>query len=182
MTLKSLISVALAAQLMLTLPVLAQEQSHSGHGIATAADTAAAPAAEIKAGDLLLSGAFARATPPGAPVGGGFLSIANDGAADDLLLGGSATFADTVEVHEMKMEGEVMQMRALPEGLDIPAGEITELKPGGLHLMFMGLKQPLKQGDTVEVTLDFQRAGKVVLPLAVLSPGAKAAATGHDGH
>ncbi len=171
MTPKSLVLAAVAA---LILPGAACADQ-SGHSAAHPAATA-----EVKAGDLTLTGGFTRATLPGAPVAGGFVTIANAGASDDVLTGGSAAFAGDVQVHEMTMQGDVMKMRALPEGLTIPAGQTVELKPGSFHLMFMDLEAALKQGDTVEVTLDFARAGKVILPLTVLDPGAKSA--GHTGH
>ncbi len=128
--------------------------------------------APVTAGDLTLTAGFTRATLPKAPVAGGFVTIRNAGA-EDRLTGGSAPFASDVQVHEMAMEGEVMKMRPLPDGLPIPAGQEVVLKPGGYHLMFMGLKAPLKQGETVDVTLTFERAGAVTVPLAVLAPGAK---------
>ncbi len=129
--------------------------------------------AEVQAGALSLSGAFTRATQPGAPVAGGFVTIRNTGASADRLTGGSADFAASVEVHEMAMEGDVMKMRALPEGLALPAGGEVALKPGGYHLMFIGLKAPLKEGETVNVTLTFEKAGAVNVPMVVLKPGAK---------
>lgn len=132
-------------------------------------------ASEITLGDLVLSGGFTRATLPGAPVAGGFVTIANSGATDDRLTGGSAAFASEVQVHEMTMEGDVMKMRHLPDGLAIPAGGNVVLKPGSFHLMFMGLKQPLTEGDTVTVDLTFEKAGTVALPLMVMGSGAKSA-------
>ncbi|MFT3689098.1 copper chaperone PCu(A)C [Paenirhodobacter sp.] len=128
--------------------------------------------APVTAGDLTLSGAFTRATRPGAPVAGGFLTIRNAGA-EDRLTGGSAPFAAEVQVHEMAMEGDVMKMRALPDGLPVPAGQEIALKPGGHHLMFIGLKAPLVEGETVPVTLTFAKAGAVTVPLKVLAPGAR---------
>ena len=115
----------------------------------------------VKAGELVLSGAFTRATLPGAKVGGGYLSISNPSKEDDRLLGGSSPAAARVEVHEMKMDGNVMQMRQLKDGLEIPAGGTAELAPGGAHLMLMDIAKPLKQGDMVPVTLEFAKAGKV---------------------
>ncbi|MBP5855865.1 copper chaperone PCu(A)C [Marivibrio halodurans] len=132
-------------------------------------------------GHLALMEAWVRATPPGAKVGGGYLTIHNDGAEGDRLTGGSAGFADRVEVHEMKMEGETMKMRPLPDGLAIPADGAVSLEPGGLHIMFMGLKQPLKEGGTVTVTLDFEKAGPVEVPFHIAPMGASG--PGHDhGH
>lgn len=129
--------------------------------------------AEHLHGDLMLKGAFARATLPNQPVAGAFLTISNTGSQDDVLVGVSADFAGRGEVHEMAMEGETMKMRELPDGLVIPAGETVELKPGGYHLMFMKLNEPLVEGDTVEATLEFQNAGSVTLPFSVQPKGAK---------
>lgn len=130
-------------------------------------------------GALTLTGAFARATLPNAPVAGGFVSIANAGADDDRLIGGSADFAGEVQVHEMSMQDGVMKMRELADGLAIPAGGTVALTPGGYHLMFLQLKRPLVEGETVPVTLEFEKAGKVTLPLSVLSPGARDAGMQH---
>ena len=69
------------------------------------------------------------------------------------LVAASSPVAGVVEIHEMSMEGSTMKMRALPSGLNLPAGQAVELKPGGYHVMLMDLKQPLKDGDTVPVTL-----------------------------
>ncbi|QFG35060.1 hypothetical protein BDE18_3615 [Paracoccus pantotrophus] len=152
-----------------------------GHGHGPDAQAAAA-GGPVVLGDLALSGGFSRATPPGAPVAGGFLTIAN-GGDEDRLVAAHADFAGRTEIHEMAMEGEVMRMRELPDGLAIPAGATVELKPGGYHLMFMELKQPLVEGETVNVTLSFEKAGEVSLPLAVGPRNAGAQkGGGHGGH
>lgn len=132
-------------------------------------------------GDLTLTGAYARATLPNAPVGGGFLTIANGGGADDRLLAVSTPAAARAEIHEMAMTDGVMTMRPLPDGLPIPAGETVELKPGGYHLMFMELTDRLIEGQTLPVTLTFETAGTVTVPLAIGAPNAKGA-HGHAGH
>jgi copper(I)-binding protein len=133
----------------------------------------ASAAAEVTVGDLVLSHGFSRATRPGAPVGGGFLTITNKGREADTLVGASSPAAGHMEVHEMAMQDGVMKMRELEGGLPIPAGETVVLKPGGYHIMFMALKQPLVEGKTVEVTLKFARAGDVTLPLAIGAPDAE---------
>jgi periplasmic copper chaperone A len=137
---------------------------------------AAAPvnADEIKAGDLVISQAWARATPKGAKIGGGFLTIENKGSAPDRLLGGSSDVAASLQVHEMSMDNGVMKMRPLDKGLTIDPGKTVKLAPGGYHLMMMDLKAPLKQGDKVAVTLDFEKAGKVAVSLDVQGVGAQA--------
>ncbi len=121
----------------------------------------------VKAGNLTLINAFSRATLPGAKVGGGYLKIDNAASEPDRLIGGSTPAAERVEVHEMTMNGNVMQMRQLENGLEIPAGGSAELAPGGLHLMFINIVKPLKEGDMIPVTLEFAKAGKVEVQFMV---------------
>ena len=97
---------------------------------------------------------WVRGTVPQQKASGLFMQI--DAAQDVRLIGGSSPVAGVVEVHEMAMEGDVMKMRALPKGLELPAGKTVELKPGGYHVMLMDLKQQLKAGDTVPVTLQVE--------------------------
>jgi copper(I)-binding protein len=142
--------------------------------------SAPAPAAPVKAGDLTIENAWARATPKGAPVGVGYLSIRNDGATADRLTGASADFA-AVQVHEMKMNKGVMEMREVSGGLEIPAHATVTLKPGGYHLMFTDLKHPLVKGETAHLTLTFEHAGQVGVDLPVMGIGASGAgAAKHD--
>jgi periplasmic copper chaperone A len=138
----------------------------------------------IRVGDLEISGAFTRATLPSQPVGGGYLTITNTGESDDTLIGGSATFAERVEVHEMSMVNDVMNMRQLADGLVIPAGESVSLQPGGYHLMFVQLAEPLVVGEPVMVTLEFENAGTIEIEFAVVAPGTHSTPAGHDhsGH
>ena len=145
---------------------------------------APALAEEVKAGDLVITQAWSRATPGGAKVGGGYLTIQNKGAAADRLIGGSADVADKVQVHEMATTNGVMTMRPLDKGLSIEPGKTVKLTPGGYHLMLLDLKSPLKQGDKVPVTLEFEKAGKVKLSLDVQAVGAKGPAGAGDmgGH
>lgn len=99
--------------------------------------------------------AWARATVPGQKATGAFMKLtAKDGSK---LVGASSPAAGVTEVHEMKMDGDVMKMRAIP-GLDLPAGKTVELKPGGYHVMLMDLKAPLAKDGTVDVTLTFKDA------------------------
>jgi copper(I)-binding protein len=135
--------------------------------------TAPACAQEVKAGDLVITQAWSRATPGGAKVGGGYLTIENKGSTADRLIGGSADVADKVQVHEMAMNNGVMTMRPLDKGLVIEPGKTVKLAPGGYHLMLLDLKSPLKQGDKLPVTLEFERAGKVSLSLDVQGIGAQ---------
>ncbi len=145
-----------------TVTVVAQEADKDGtahaHGDATA---------PVSVGALELDGAYVRAMLPGQPVGGGFVVIKNAGSEDDRLVSAASPVAGTVELHEMAMQGEVMKMRKLNHGISIPAGETVELKSGGLHLMFMQVKTPFKEGETVPVTLTFENAGNIDLTLPV---------------
>ena len=127
-------------------------------------------------GDLTLRAPFSRATLPNAPVGGGFLTVTNAGPEDDRLVSATSDAAGETQVHDMKMDGDVMKMRELPDGLAIPAGQSVELTPGGIHLMLMDLRHPLKEGGTVTVTLTFEKAGSIDVPFAILAPNARVAA------
>src|SRR6201747_2647072 len=130
-------------------------------------------AEDIKAGDLVISQAWSPATPGGAKIAGGYLTIENKGTAPDRLIGGSGDSAGKVEVHEMAMNNGVMTMRPLDKGLTSEPGKTVKLAPGGYHLMLFDLKGPLKQGDKVPVTLEFEKAGKVKLSLDVQGVGAQ---------
>jgi uncharacterized protein YcnI/copper(I)-binding protein len=159
-------------------PAAAEEHGH-GHGHDHAA--AAAPAA-VTLGDLELTGPFTRATLPNAPVAGGFVTITNKGAEADKLLSASSPISDVVQLHEMKMEGDVMKMNEVAGGIDIPAGGTVSLAPGGLHIMFMGLKEPLVEGGKVPVTLTFEKAGTIEIELSIEGIAAKQAAGEHAHH
>ena len=111
-------------------------------------------------------GAWARPTVPGQQSGGGYLSITSPAA--DRLVGGSTPVAQRLELHTMAMKGDVMEMRQI-DAIDMPAGKKVELKPGGLHVMFIGLKAPLKLGDKVPVTLKFEKAGEQKVEFEVAS-------------
>jgi periplasmic copper chaperone A len=141
----------------------------------------AARAEDVKAGDLVISQAWTRATPGGAKIGGGFVTIENKGTAPDKLVGASADGAGKIEVHEMAMNNGVMKMRPVEGGLTIDPGKTVKLAPGGLHLMMMDLKSPLKQGDKMPVTLEFEKAGKVAISLDVQGVGAQGPAAGGGG-
>ena len=133
-----------------------------------------------------VQGAWARASVPGQSGTGAFMRLT---AREPLrLVGASSPAAGVVEVHEMKMEGDVMRMRAVP-GLDLPAGKTVELKPGSYHVMLLDLKAPLAKGSQVPVTLRLKDAKgadvtlPLQLPVALVAPGAAApAADPHAGH
>jgi copper(I)-binding protein len=141
-----------------------------------------AGAEEVKAGDLVITQAWSRATPGGAKIAGGYLTIENKGAAPDRLIGGAGDVAGKIEVHEMAMNNGVMTMRPLEKGLTIEPGKTVKLAPGGFHLMMFDLKGQLKQGDKVPVMLEFEKAGKVQVSFDVQGVGAQApAATDGSG-
>jgi copper(I)-binding protein len=130
-------------------------------------------ATNYKLGSLEIDSPWTRATAPTAPSGGGYLTITNAGPTPDRLVGASCPAAAAkVQVHEMKMDGDIMRMRELEHGLEIPAGGKVALAPGGFHLMMTGLKAPLKQGTRVPCTLTFEKAGSIDVELAVESIGA----------
>jgi len=134
---------------------------------------APARAEDVKAGDLVISQPWSRATPGGAKVGGGYLTIKNTGTTPDRLIGGTSDVAPKVEVHEMSMANGVMTMRPVEGGLTIPPGKTVTLAPGGYHLMLLDLTGPLKQGESLPMTLNFEKAGPVKLSFDVLGVGAK---------
>jgi copper(I)-binding protein len=144
---------------------------------------APALAEEVKAGDLVITQAWSRATPGGAKIAGAYLTIENRGSTADRLIGGSGNVAARVEVHEMAMKNGVMTMRSLDKGLAIEPGKTVKLAPGGYHLMLFDLKNPLKQGDKVPLTLEFEKAGNVNLSFEVQGVGAQgpAGADNSDG-
>jgi copper(I)-binding protein len=144
--------------------------------------TAPAGAQETKAGDLVITQPWSRATPSGAKVAGGYLTIENKGSAPDRLVSGAGDVAGKVEIHEMAMNNGVMTMRPLDKGLTIEPGKTVKLAPGGYHLMLMDLKGPLKQGEKVPLTLEFEKAGKVTLSLDVQGVGAQAPMDHSGGH
>ena len=110
--------------------------------------------------------AWARATAPGAPVAGGYMTIRNKGSAPDRLVGASSSAAAKVELHVHLKEGEIVKMRPV-QGYEIPANGSFELKPGGAHLMFIQVARPFKEGDKIPVRLKFEKAGEVSVEFAV---------------
>ncbi len=120
-------------------------------------------------GDISISKNWIRATPPAAKTGGGFLVISNSGSHEDTLTAVEFTGAKKTEIHKMKIEKDVMKMRPLKGGIKIPAGETIVLKPGGFHLMFMGLKSRLKDGQNFPIKLIFANAGEITMNFPVLT-------------
>jgi periplasmic copper chaperone A len=146
------------------------------------ADPKSMAPATFTAGTLKIEQPWTRATPNGAKVAGGFLRITNTGNTADRLIGGSFTGASTVEVHEMAMEGSTMKMRKLETGIALPPGQTIELKPGGLHMMFIGLAGDVKEGAPVKGTLQFEKAGTVTIDYSVTPIGGQKAGGAHTHH
>lgn len=128
--------------------------------------------AQARSGGISLSAAWSRATAPRAEIGAGFLTIRNTAARTDRLLSAASPKATRVEIHTMTLSGGVMRMRPLANGLEVPSGSTLALAPGGNHFMFIGLKSPMKVGERVDATLQFQRAGTVRVTFTVGGPGA----------
>lgn len=122
-------------------------------------------------GKLQIHAPWARATPAGAMAAGGFLRIENQGGADRLIEA-SSPVSKVTELHTMRMEGNMMRMAKLEKGIDLPAGQSTELKPGGLHVMFIDLKAPLQAGSEFPLKLSFEQAGKISVTVKVGEMGA----------
>ena len=134
--------------------------------------TLVAQAGDAKIGAITIEHAHARPTAAGQPIGGGYMTLVNGGGADRLV-SVSAPVSKSAEMHMMKMKGDVMEMRQV-EAIELPAGKTVALEPGGYHLMFVGLKAPLKAGESFPMTLKFAKAGEVTVPVKVEAPG-----TGH---
>jgi len=139
--------------------------------LALAAAMSTASAHEFKSGDLSIGHPYARPTAPSQPTGGGYLTLTSKGRADRLL-SASTPIAREVQLHSMKMDGDVMRMREV-DAIDVPADTLVELKPGGFHLMFVGLKEPLKVGQHFPLKLRFEKAGEVTVQINVDPPGAQ---------
>lgn len=130
---------------------------------------AAPAAAQTRAGDIVITDARSRETPPLGKVGAAYFTLTNTGKSADRLLGGSTPAAAELQIHEVLNTDGVMRMRQLEQGLALPPGQTVKAAPGGIHLMLMGLKRPLKAGATVPVTLRFERAGPVAVTFKVVA-------------
>ena len=130
-------------------------------------------AQDYKLGSLEISQPWTRATAPTAKTGGGFVTITNKGTTPDRLIAARSATSAKAEIHEMKMDGNIMRMRELEKGLEIAPGSTVELKPGGFHIMFMGLKAPFAKDARVPITLVFEKAGSVDIELPVQAMGAQ---------
>jgi copper(I)-binding protein len=131
-----------------------------------------ASAHSVKIGSLEITDLWTRATPPGAPTAAGYMTIANNGSEDDTLVSAGSPDAASGELHMMETKDGVMTMRPVDGGIAIPAGGKVTLAPDGLHIMFVTLKAPLKEGEKFPVTLTFAKAGKVDTFLHIQAIGA----------
>jgi copper(I)-binding protein len=163
---------AAALLVAITGPALAQADAAPAHDAHDMTAMTADPLAPVSIGDIEITTAFARATLPNAPVAGGYLTITTTGTTADRLVAAASPAAGKVELHEMSMQGDVMKMAPLPDGVEVPAGETVTLSPCGRHIMFMQLKHPFVEGETVPVTLTFDKAGSVEVELSVGGVGA----------
>lgn len=127
-------------------------------------------AAGNQAGSITVDDAWARASAGMAKAGAAFMTIENTGGGDKLIAA-AADVSDRVELHTHIHDGDVMRMRQV-DAIDVPEHGEALLAPGGYHVMFLGLKAPLKEGETFPLTLTFEHAGKITVDVAVKAPGA----------
>ncbi|CAK0769396.1 periplasmic copper chaperone A [uncultured Gammaproteobacteria bacterium] len=163
----------LAAVIAVLLPFGAVAGDHNEH---TQAPSQQAPS---QAGNIRIDQPWVRETPKGAQAGAAYMALSNTGAAPDRLLGGSSPMADKVELHTHIDDNGVMRMRKI-DAVEIAPGEPSVLRPGGMHIMLIGLKGQIKQGTPVPLTLRFERGGEVTISMPVAGPGAMEPPHGHD--
>lgn len=152
--------------------------------VAVAGLSLPALAGEAKVGAIEITSAWARATPAKAPAGAAYVTVANTGATTDNLIGAAADVSKVAELHTHVHQGDVMRMMAVGS-IELQPGKPVAMGPGGLHIMLINLKQPLKEGTSFPLELTFAQAGKVSVTVDVLpvgSPGPAAAAPAHQGH
>ena len=142
--------------------------------LATALLAPSLRAENAASGNLVITQPWSRATPSGARVAGGYLTIENKGPAPDRLLSGSTELAKRLEIHEMALKDGVMTMRPIESGVPIEPGQRIKFAPGGYHLMLLDLNAPLRQGERVPVTLQFEHAGEIKALFEVQGVGAQA--------
>lgn len=171
---------ALAALILMLapLPALAHHDNAAEHA-AEAAATAHGEAVAV--GALAIENAWSRATPPMANVAAGYMTLRNEGGTPERLLSAASSAAARVEIHFMEVVNDVMSMRRIEDGVEIPAGEEVLFAPSGYHLMLVGLQAPLTEGERVPVTLTFA-GGTAEIELVVQGMGARSGPAGHAGH
>jgi len=131
------------------------------------------PGSQHETGSIEVHNAWSRPTPPGTPMGVGYMSITNHGADEVRLIAAESPRAGHVSIHETSMHEGMMRMQPLANGLEIPAGSTVELKPGSYHLMLEQLKKPLMEGEMIPVRLDFEEADDITVKLMVQPLDAK---------
>ena len=141
-----------------------------------------AHAVEVKSGPIAVDGAWARATTAQAQAGGAFMTIANAGPAADQLVAVRTDIADRAEIHLTVESDGVMKMREAEAGVAIPAGQSVEFRPGGYHVMLMGLKRPLTAGESFPLALTFDKAGQVQIQVEVKPANHMPAGAQHGHH
>jgi copper(I)-binding protein len=139
-----------------------------GIAVGLAACTSGEKAPSGAAGAVQVSEALCRPTPVGRQTTGCYLTLT--AGADDRLLGAATPVAGRVQIHERRIESNMMMMREIEGGLPLPAGQAVELKPGGNHIMLLGVEEPLKAGDTVALTLTFASAPQLEITAEVGQP------------
>jgi copper(I)-binding protein len=137
---------------------------------------------EFKTGSITVEHPWSRATPGGAKVAAGYLTIDNSGSASDRLVSATAEIAGHTGIHQMSMKDGVMEMRELTDGLPVPANGTVKLEPNSYHLMFTGLKKPLQEGEEFAGTLTFEKAGSVEVMFEVEGIGAGSPAPDEHEH
>ncbi len=133
----------------------------------------AAFAQSYKIGDIEVADPWSRATPDSAKVAGGYLTIINNGKTKDRLVSVSSELSNKTEIHVMRVDGKVMEMRPVVDGVQIPAGKKVVLSPDKMHVMFMDISKPLKEGDEIKSKLVFEKAGSVDVVFHVTAMGAR---------
>ncbi len=148
--------------------------------VGTVACLVAAPLAAALAGEITISQPWARATPAPGGAGAAFMTITNAGENADKLVKAASSAANVTELHTHIHDGGIMRMEAVPS-IDVPAKGSVALAPGGLHIMLIGLKEPLQEGATFSLTLSFENAGDIMVTVPVLAAGAMGAAASMPG-
>lgn len=175
---RTLLAAATAALLFTATPVATAQST-------TVLDLTGTHGADtIAVGDLHLFNRRAIETPPNARNAGGFLSIYNYASDTNRLVSASSPVAERVELHTMTMENDVMRMREMEDGIELPGETQVDLAPGGLHIMFINLSGPFVEGEEVPVTLTFESGDEreIMLPVRARSMERSSHGDGHGGH
>lgn len=141
-----------------------------------------ASAHEYIVGAVKIDHPWSRATPPTAPVAGGYITLTNTGTEPDRLVSGSSPIAQKFEIHESSVADGVARMRPVVEGIEIAPGATVMLKPGGSHIMFIRPTKRFVQGERFPATLTFEKAGSITVDFAIQDLGASTPAESHDDH